>query len=125
MWHRDWWCIPKSSRNLQAELPFMATENILMAAVAAGGDRQDLHERIRKHSQAAAAVVKQRGGSNDLLERMARIQALAAVDLTALLDVDRFIGLAHSAGRQLYPGAGRSGAATVRRPTRGRGRSRV
>ena len=48
--------------HLEAELPFMATENILMAAVAAGGDRQDLHERIRRHSQAAAAVVKEQGG---------------------------------------------------------------
>ncbi len=49
----------------------MATENILMAAVAAGGDRQDLHERIRRHRQAAAAVVKQQGGRNDLLDRLA------------------------------------------------------
>ena len=49
------------ARHLGEELPFMATENILMAAVEAGGDRQDLHERIRQHSQAAAAVVKQHG----------------------------------------------------------------
>ena len=47
------------ARHLSEELPFMATEDILMAAVAAGGDRQDLHERIRRHSQAAAAEVKQ------------------------------------------------------------------
>ena len=46
------------AKHLREELPFMATENILMAAVAAGGDRQELHERIRQHSQAAAAVVK-------------------------------------------------------------------
>ena len=72
----------------------MATENILMAAVAAGGDRQDLHERIRQHSQAAAAVVKQEGGRNDLLERLAQDPAFAAVDLAQVLDVDRFIGLA-------------------------------
>ncbi len=50
------------ARHLREELPFMASENILMAAVAAGGDRQDLHERIRQHSQAAAATVKQLGG---------------------------------------------------------------
>ena len=50
------------AKHLAEELPFMATENILMAAVAAGGDRQDLHERIRRHSQAAAAVVKEQGG---------------------------------------------------------------
>ena len=53
--------------NLKNELPFMATENILMEAVAAGGDRQQLHERIRQHSQEAAAVVKQEGRPNDLL----------------------------------------------------------
>ena len=62
--------------HLEAELPFMATENILMAAVAAGGNRQDLHERIRRHSQAAAAVVKEQGGPNDLLERLAADPAL-------------------------------------------------
>ncbi len=59
----------------------MATENILMAAVAAGGDRQDLHERIRRHSQAAAAVVKNEGGRNDLLDRLAADPAFAKVDL--------------------------------------------
>src|SRR6476661_2823880 len=55
--------------NLDQELPFMATENILMAAVQAGGDRQELHERIRRHSQEAAQRVKQEGRANDLLER--------------------------------------------------------
>ena len=58
--------------NLAEELPFMATENILMAAVAAGGDRQELHERIRRHSQAAARAVKQEGKPNDLLDRLAK-----------------------------------------------------
>ena len=70
--------------NLAAELPFMATENILMAGVAAGGDRQDLHERIRRHSQAAAAVVKEEGGRNDLLERLAADPAFNKVDLGAV-----------------------------------------
>jgi len=79
---------------LAAELPFMATENILMAAVAAGGDRQDLHERIRRHSQAAAAVVKQEGKPNDLLERLAGDKAFAAVDLEAALDPASFVGRA-------------------------------
>ena len=73
-------------RNLDAELPFMATENLLMAAVAAGGDRQDLHERIRRHSQAAAAMVKQEGAPNDLLDRLAADPAFAKVDLDAALD---------------------------------------
>jgi len=82
------------ARNLDAELPFMATENILMAAVAAGGDRQDLHERIRRHSQAAAAMVKQEGAPNDLLDRLAADPAFAKVDLDATLDPQRFTGRA-------------------------------
>jgi adenylosuccinate lyase len=82
------------ARNLDAELPFMSTENILMAAVAAGGDRQDLHERIRRHSQAAAAMVKQEGAPNDLLDRLAADPAFAKVDLDAALDPQKFIGRA-------------------------------
>jgi adenylosuccinate lyase len=74
------------ARHLREELPFMATENILMAAVAAGGDRQELHERIRQHSQAAASVVKQQGGENDLLERLQQDKAFAQVDLAAAVD---------------------------------------
>ena len=53
------------------ELPFMATENIMMHAVKNGGDRQELHELLRQHSIAAAAVVKQEGGENDLVDRIA------------------------------------------------------
>jgi len=82
------------ARNLQAELPFMATENILMAAVAAGGDRQELHERIRRHSQAAATMVKQEGVANDLLDRLAADPAFAKVDLDAALDPQQFVGRA-------------------------------
>lgn len=78
--------------HLEAELPFMATENILMDAVAAGGDRQDLHERIRTHSQAAAAVVKKEGGANDLIRRLATDEAFAGVDLASVLDPARFVG---------------------------------
>lgn len=81
-------------RNLRAELPFMATENILMAAVAAGGDRQELHERIRQHSQAAGAVIKNQGGRNDLLERLAADEAFAAVDFDAVVDPSQFVGRA-------------------------------
>lgn len=80
--------------NLAAELPFMATENILMEAVAAGGDRQDLHERIRRHSHAAAAVVKGEGGRNDLLDRLAADPAFAKIDLGRALDPARFVGRA-------------------------------
>jgi adenylosuccinate lyase len=82
------------AKGLAAELPFMATENVLMAAVAAGGDRQDLHERIRRHAQAAAAVVKQQGGSNDLLDRLVVDPAFAAVDLRAALEPARYVGRA-------------------------------
>ena len=57
--------------HLMAELPFMATENIMMDAVKAGGDRQELHERIRVHSMAAGKVVKEEGKPNDLLDRIA------------------------------------------------------
>src|SRR5204863_1451475 len=55
---------------VNAELPFMATEEILMAGVRGGGDRQALHESIRKHSLAAAEQVKAHGRSNDLIERL-------------------------------------------------------
>ena len=72
----------------------MATENILMAAVGQGGDRQDLHERIRQHSQAAAAVVKQQGGSNDLLARLSGDAAFAGIDLSSVTDVSQFVGRA-------------------------------
>ncbi len=80
--------------NLRAELPFMATENILMAAVQAGGDRQELHERIRRHSQAAAREVKERGRANDLIDRLGGDDAFAALDLDALLDPSAFVGRA-------------------------------
>jgi adenylosuccinate lyase len=57
-------------KNLMAELPFMATENILMACVKLGGDRQEYHEIIRQHAQAAGMRVKQEGLDNDLLDRL-------------------------------------------------------
>ncbi|MDP1799523.1 MAG: lyase family protein, partial [Planctomycetaceae bacterium] len=81
-------------KHLQEELPFMATEEILMAGVRAGGDRQDLHERIRVHSQDAGRVVKEEGGSNDLLDRLRKDPAFATIDLSNTLDATRFIGRA-------------------------------
>jgi adenylosuccinate lyase len=72
----------------------MATEATLIEAVAAGGDRQDLHERIRRHSQAAATAIKDQGAANDLLDRLAADVAFAAVDLKAMLDPARFVGRA-------------------------------
>jgi len=77
-----------------AELPFMATEEILMAAVKAGGDRQELHELIRSHSQVAAEQVKLHGKSNDLLDRLRREPAFAGVNLDEVLDPSRYIGRA-------------------------------
>lgn len=81
-------------RRLAAELPFMATESILMAGVAAGGDRQDLHEKIRVLSHEAAHEVKQFGRENDLLARLARDPAFSAIDLTAALEPSQFVGRA-------------------------------
>jgi adenylosuccinate lyase len=81
-------------RHVQAELPFMATENILMAGVKAGGDRQDLHESIRKHSLEAAKRVKQEGLDNDLMARIAS-DATFRMDekmLSEVLDPARFTG---------------------------------
>jgi adenylosuccinate lyase len=83
---------PVIARHLREELPFMVTENILMAAVAAGGDRQELHERIRQHSQAAAAVVKQQGGENDLIARLKSDKAFTAVDIDAAIDPAKLTG---------------------------------
>jgi adenylosuccinate lyase len=80
--------------HVRAELPFMVTENLLMAAVAAGGDRQELHERIRDHSHAAAHRVKAEGLSNDLLERIAGDPAFADVDVKRTADPKRFVGAA-------------------------------
>jgi|TARA_B110000211_G_scaffold205743_1_gene240209 adenylosuccinate lyase len=79
-----------------AELPFMATEVILMAAVKAGGDRQVLHEAIRDHSMEAAKRVKVDGSHNDLLERIAKDDLFHSVhgDLDSLLDPTLFIGRA-------------------------------
>ena len=81
---------------VRAELPFMATENILMEAVKAGGDRQELHERLRRHSLAAAERVKSQGGENDLIERIRRDEAFAALRdrLEDILRPENFIGLA-------------------------------
>jgi adenylosuccinate lyase len=72
----------------------MATENLLMAAVKQGGDRQEIHEVIRKHSQAAAYRVKSEGAENDLLERLRHEPAFRGVDLRAVMDPSRYVGRA-------------------------------
>ncbi|MDR1927605.1 MAG: adenylosuccinate lyase [Oscillospiraceae bacterium] len=83
-------------KHLLAELPFMATENILMDAVKRGGDRQELHERIRVHSQAAARTVKLEGGENDLLVRVAAddVFGLTLPQLETMLEPAGFVGRA-------------------------------
>jgi adenylosuccinate lyase len=77
-----------------AELPFMATENILMAAVKAGGNRQKLHEEIRKHSHSAAEQVKKLGKRNDLIDRLKADPAFSKVNFNRVLDPKSYIGRA-------------------------------
>lgn len=84
------------AKHLAAELPFMASENIMMDAVKAGGDRQELHEAIRANAQAAAAHVKLDGGENDLLERLAEDPHFAGMnlDLAETLRAEKYVGRA-------------------------------
>ncbi|HEX2167108.1 MAG TPA: hypothetical protein VHG09_07675, partial [Longimicrobiales bacterium] len=83
-------------RHLDDELPFMATETILMHAVRGGGDRQDLHERIRRHSVAAAERVKDHGERNDLMERIIgdATFGMQREEIEGMLDPARFTGRA-------------------------------
>ena len=83
-------------KHLAQELPFMATENIMMECVKAGGDRQELHERIRVLSMEAGKHVKQEGGENDLLELIKQDSSFAAVHgrLDSILDAKNFVGRA-------------------------------
>lgn len=83
-------------KRLMSELPFMATENIMMDAVKAGGDRQELHERIRTLSMEAGKNVKVNGGENNLLELIAADSAfnLSLEDLKASMDPSRYTGRA-------------------------------
>ena len=83
-------------RNLAEHLPFMATETILMHAVSRGGDRQNLHEKIRVHSMAAAGRMKEVGADADLLDRIAADEAfgLTSKELDDLVDPIRFVGRA-------------------------------
>lgn len=83
-------------KRLMSELPFMATENIMMDAVKAGGDRQELHERIREHSMAAGRMVKVEGQKNDLLERIAADPAFGMTmeQLESIMKPENFVGRA-------------------------------
>ena len=82
------------ARNLNEVLPYMASETLLMAAVAKGADRQEVHEVIRKHSRAITAGIQAGTGENDLIARLAKEPAFAGVDMTAALDAKAFIGRA-------------------------------
>ncbi len=83
-------------QRLRKELPFMATENIMMDAVKAGGNRQELHERIRVHSMAASRVIKEEGGENDLLERIAADPAFGVTleQLNSIISPEKYVGRA-------------------------------
>ena len=86
------------AKHIAAELPFMATENIMMECVKAGGNRQDLHERIRVLSMEAGRNVKERGGDNNLIELIKADEMFAPVKdkLDEILDAKKFIGRAPS-----------------------------
>ena len=84
--------------HIERELPFMATENILMDAVLRGGDRQELHERIREHSMQAAKTVKEKGLPNDLIDRIASDDAfkMTKEELEKTMDAKKYVGRAPS-----------------------------
>ncbi|KAL7415781.1 L-Aspartase-like protein [Mrakia frigida] len=84
------------ARRISQELPFMATENIIMAIVKAGGDRQEAHEKIRVLSHQAGRVVKEEGGENDLIERIKNDPYFAGIlpGLAELLNPQSFVGRA-------------------------------
>ncbi|MEE0059224.1 MAG: adenylosuccinate lyase [Acutalibacteraceae bacterium] len=83
-------------QRLRKELPFMATENIMMDAVKRGADRQVLHEQIRTHSMAASKVIKAEGGENDLLERIANDEAFGVTleELVSIISPEKYVGRA-------------------------------
>ena len=85
-----------AEKRLMAELPFMATENILMDAVKRGGDRQELHEKIRQHSLASAKAVKEDGADCDLLQRIAADPSFGVTleELQVLMKPENFVGCA-------------------------------
>ncbi len=92
-----WWCTPKVVRSrLMAELPFMASENIMMQAVEKGGNRQELHERLRQHAIAAGKQVKEEGLPNDMVDRIAADPAfgLTREEIVAGLVPENFVGRA-------------------------------
>ena len=106
-------------KHLREELPFMATENILMRAVMRGGDRQELHEKLRRHSVAAGKRVKEEGLANDLLERVAADPAfgLNLDELEGLLDPALYTGCAQRQVTDYLAGEGGEALAKLRAHT--------
>lgn len=84
------------AKHLESELPFMATENIMMDAVKRGADRQKLHERIRVHSMESSRIVKEEGGKNDLLQRIADDPAFGVTleQLNKIVSPEKYVGCA-------------------------------
>jgi adenylosuccinate lyase len=91
-------------RNLEAHLPFLASERLLMAGTTAGGDRQELHEAIRSHSHAATARIRA-GHDNDLVARLAADPLFAGVDLEAAMDTQGLAGRASAQVEEFIAGA--------------------
>ena len=110
-------------QHMLRELPFMATENIMMDAVKRGGNRQELHERIRIHSMEAAKVVKEQGGENDLLARIAG-DPMFGVTLEELHDIvkpEKYVGRAPAQTTEFLTEVVAPGAGEVQRRGRGKG----
>ena len=82
------------ARNVDLALPYMATEDILMAAAARGGDRQKLHAKIREHSLAVTQLLKSGNQNNDLLERLQAEPDFAGINLGRILQDRNFVGRA-------------------------------
>jgi adenylosuccinate lyase len=94
-------------KHLTEELPFMATENILMYCVKKGGDRQNLHEQIRVHSMEATKKIKTEGGENDLIKRILNDPAfnLTAAEMEQIMQADSFTGRAKEQTEEFLPEA--------------------
>jgi adenylosuccinate lyase len=80
--------------NLQKEMPFLATERLMMEAVKNGADRQEAHEVVRRHAMEVARCIKEEAGENDLLDRLASEPIFKGIDLASSADPTKFIGLA-------------------------------